>query len=107
MATVQTSTPDVQTELELKRAPSSSAKTQPKRQAAKKNAPISETTLPSEPDYVTVSLASQRTGYTAKAIRRKIESGVWVEGREYRRAPDGHILISLKGYQQWVEQGQV
>lgn len=53
--------------------------------------------------YVTVALAAIITGLTAKAIRRKIEEGKWVEGREYRRSPDGGIFISLKGYQQWVE----
>ncbi len=60
---------------------------------------------PSAP-YVTITVASSITGYSAKAIRRKIENGVWLEGREFRRAPDGHVLISLKGYQQWVEQGR-
>jgi len=58
------------------------------------------------PSYVTIALAAQQTGYSEKAIRRKIESGVWVEGREFRRAPDGHILISMQGYVQWVEQGR-
>jgi hypothetical protein len=53
--------------------------------------------------YVTVALAAIITGLTAKAIRRKIEEGKWIEGREYRRSPDGGIFISLKGYQQWVE----
>lgn len=36
------------------------------------------------------------SGYTDKAVRRKIEEGVWIEGREYRRAPDGHIVIDLE-----------
>lgn len=53
--------------------------------------------------YVTVALAAIITGLTEKAIRRKIEEGKWIEGREYRRSPDGGIFISLKGYQQWVE----
>ncbi|WP_081259283.1 excisionase [Burkholderia territorii] len=44
------------------------------------------------------------TGLTEKAIRRKIEDGKWLEGREYRRSPDGGIFISIKGHQQWVEQ---
>lgn len=61
--------------------------------------------LPPAP-YVTITVASSITGYSAKAIRRKIENGIWLEGREFRRAPDGHVLISLKGYQQWVEQGR-
>jgi hypothetical protein len=56
--------------------------------------------------YVTIPLAAALTGYSAKAIRRKIECGVWLEGREFRKAPDGHVLISIKGYQQWVERGR-
>lgn len=57
-------------------------------------------------DYVTIQVAAAMTGYSAKAIRRKIESGVWLEGREFRRAPDGHVLISVKGYESWVERGR-
>jgi len=36
-------------------------------------------------------------------IRRKIEDGKWLEGREYTRSPDGGIFISIKGYTRWVE----
>lgn len=53
--------------------------------------------------YVRLPVFEQISGYTQKAVRRKIENGVWLEGREYRRAPDGHIIIDLKGYEQWVE----
>ena len=53
--------------------------------------------------YVRLNHFERLTGYTQKAVRRKIESGVWVEGREYRRAPDGHIIVDLQGYHQWVE----
>jgi len=56
--------------------------------------------------YVTIPLAALITGLTEKAIRRKIEDGKWVEGREYRRSPDGGIFISIKGYQAWVEKEQ-
>jgi hypothetical protein len=55
--------------------------------------------------YVTVALAATLTGYSEKAIRRKIQDGVWLEGREYRKSPDGRVLISIKGYTSWVEQG--
>jgi hypothetical protein len=69
--------------------------------------PISAPTSPSRTaDYVTVQVAAAMTGYSIKAIRRKIEAGVWVEGREFRRAPDGHVLISMKGYELWVERGR-
>lgn len=53
--------------------------------------------------YVRLPLFERLTGYTQKAVRRKIESGAWLEGREYRRAPDGHIIVDLHGYQKWVE----
>lgn len=56
--------------------------------------------------YVTIPLASAITGFTEKAIRRKIQEGVWLEGREYTRSPDGRILISIKGYTSWVERGR-
>lgn len=53
--------------------------------------------------YVTVKLAVSITGLTQKAIYKKIETGVWLEGKEYRRAPDGRLYISLKGFERWVE----
>ncbi len=55
--------------------------------------------------YVTISRAAAATGLTEKAIRRKIEEGVWLEHREWRRAPDGRLYISVRGYQAWVERG--
>lgn len=53
--------------------------------------------------YTLVKKAAELTGYSEKAIQRKIEDGVWTEGREYRRAPDGRVLIDLAGYEKWVE----
>ena len=55
--------------------------------------------------FVTVGLFATISGYTANAIRMKIHKGVWIEGREYRRAPDGHILIDRDGVQRWVKRG--
>lgn len=56
--------------------------------------------------YVTIPLAAAITGLSPKAIRRKIEDGKWIEGREVLRSPDGGVFISMKGYQQWVEKGR-
>lgn len=53
--------------------------------------------------FVRVPLFAVATGYTEKAVQRKIESGVWQQGREYRIAPDGHVLVDMKGYEQWVD----
>lgn len=61
------------------------------------------TSLPAP--YVTVKLAAQMTGLTEKAIRAKIKEGVWLENREYRRAPDGRLYISIRGFEAWVESG--
>jgi hypothetical protein len=53
--------------------------------------------------YVLIPVASVVTGYSGKAIERKIERGDWPEGQVWRRAPDGRILIDLEGYNRWAE----
>lgn len=49
-----------------------------------------------------IPLFCQETGYSPKAVARKIEDGVWVEGREYVRAPDGRLLIDVDGFNRWA-----
>ena len=53
-----------------------------------------------------IPLFCQETGYSEKAVARKIEDGVWVEGREYVRAPDGRLLIDMDGFEKWALGGQ-
>jgi hypothetical protein len=53
--------------------------------------------------YVLLPLATVVTGYSVKAMERKIERGDWAEGKVWVRAPDGRILVDLIGYQKWVE----
>jgi hypothetical protein len=53
--------------------------------------------------YVRLKLFAEQSGYSEKAIRRKIEEGIWVENREFRRAPDRSLLIDVEGYNNWVE----
>jgi len=53
--------------------------------------------------YVLIPVAAAITGLSVKAIRRKIDTGVWLAGREYRKGPDGHIWISVQGVAKWVE----
>jgi hypothetical protein len=53
--------------------------------------------------YVLLNIAASITGYTVKAMERKIERGDWQEGKVWRRAPDGRICIDLAGYEKWVE----
>lgn len=52
--------------------------------------------------YVLINKFCADTGYSEKAVRRKIEEGVWLENHQYRRAPDGRILIDVEGYEKWV-----
>jgi hypothetical protein len=53
--------------------------------------------------YVRIPLFAAISGLTVKAIEKKMEAGKWVEGREYRKDPDGNIWISVKGAMKWVE----
>lgn len=53
--------------------------------------------------YVRIPLAAALTGLTERAIEKKIEDGVWLEGREYKRK-GREIYVDMKGYEKWVEQ---
>lgn len=53
--------------------------------------------------FVTIELAAKITGYSELAIERKIERGVWRQGLEWFKAPDGRRLINLKGYEEWAK----
>lgn len=56
-------------------------------------------------ETVTVGLAAQALGLSEAAIRRKIQEGVWIEGRQYHRAPDKKIYIDLPQVTTWVRSG--
>jgi hypothetical protein len=53
--------------------------------------------------YVLIPKFCELSGYTDKAVRRKMEEGVWLENQHYRRAPDRHVLIDVEGIERWVE----
>ncbi|RDI20697.1 hypothetical protein DFR41_110105 [Pseudacidovorax intermedius] len=53
--------------------------------------------------YVRIVKFVAETGYTARAVETKIHRGVWIEGKHYRRAPDGCIHIDMEEYTKWVE----
>ena len=53
--------------------------------------------------YIRVNRFCEQTGYSTRAVEGKIREGVWAEGKHYRRAPDGHILINVPEYEKWVE----
>jgi hypothetical protein len=53
--------------------------------------------------YVTVDKFAADSGYSPDAIRNKIQRGVWLENRQYKKAPDGRIMIDTVGVEKWVE----
>lgn len=53
--------------------------------------------------YVLIKRFAEITGYTEKAVRRKIEEGVWLQGVHFRKAPDGHLMMDLEAFYKWVE----
>jgi hypothetical protein len=55
--------------------------------------------------FKTIAKFCFESGYTEAAVRGKIREGVWMEGRLWRRAPDGHVLIDVDGYNEWVVNG--
>lgn len=58
------------------------------------------------PRFVMPHVAAMLTGYTEKAIQQKIDAGVWREGREWKKAPDGKRLVDMQGYERWVQGGR-
>lgn len=53
--------------------------------------------------YVLLSVAEKLIGLSVRAMELKIARGVWIDGKEYRKGPDGHIYVSMKGFESWVE----
>lgn len=54
-------------------------------------------------NYKTVRQFSAESGYTEAAIRTKIRDGIWPKHAVWRHAPDGRVLIDVRGYEVWVE----
>jgi hypothetical protein len=54
-------------------------------------------------NWVRVKRFAELTGYTEDAVRTKIDRGVWLEGLVWMRAPDNSIVMSIRGYETWVE----
>ena len=54
-------------------------------------------------NWVTIRRFAELSGYTEKAVRGKIAEGVWLQDIVWRKAPDGRILVSLRGYEEWAE----
>lgn len=54
--------------------------------------------------YLTIRKFAAESGYTELAIRTKIRDGVWRVGQEWKRAPDGRVLVDVDGFHRWVKE---
>jgi hypothetical protein len=53
--------------------------------------------------WVLIRRLAEITGYSENAIRHKVKNGTWVEGRLWRKAPDGRIFLNVDEFERWVE----
>ncbi len=55
--------------------------------------------------WVLIKRFAEITGYSENAIRHKVKNGLWIEGRIWRKAPDGRIFVNVGEFERWVESG--
>ena len=55
------------------------------------------------PKWITAEQYCTLAGGTEKAIERKRQEGVWREGVEWIKAPDGRIRINWRAVDLWIE----
>ncbi len=53
-------------------------------------------------DSLRIKKFCDMTGWTEKAVNHMISDGVWLDGKEYTRLKNKRLLISIKGYEDWV-----
>ncbi|MGI4812474.1 MAG: excisionase [Janthinobacterium lividum] len=53
--------------------------------------------------WVLIKRIAEITGYTENAVRHKIKDGTWLEGRLWRKAPDGRVFVDTHEFDRWVE----
>jgi hypothetical protein len=58
-------------------------------------------------NWLTIRKFAEETGYSEWAVRGKIRDGVWLEGEQWIKARDNRVLISIEGYNRWVESSLV
>lgn len=56
--------------------------------------------------YMGLKAFEELTGYTRMAVYKKAQSGTWIEGKHYVKAPDGTLHINYEEYCRWLEAGR-
>ena len=53
--------------------------------------------------YVTIKGAAAAMGLSEGAVRKRLERGIWLEGKQWRKAPDQRIYIDMLAVAAWIE----
>lgn len=51
--------------------------------------------------WVTIQVYAASSGYSVGALRQKIQRGQFIEGKHFRKAPDGRVLMNVEACQNW------
>jgi len=51
--------------------------------------------------WVTLQVYAASSGYSVGALRQKMRRGQFIEGKHFRRAPDGRVLMNVEECQKW------
>lgn len=49
-----------------------------------------------------IKVAAVALGLSEGAIRKKLERGIWIEGKHWHRSPDGCIYIDMPAVDRWI-----
>lgn len=53
--------------------------------------------------WVTVELYAALSGLSEGAIRKRLERGLWLENKHWRKAPDNRVYICRQAVCRWIE----
>lgn len=51
--------------------------------------------------WVTLQVYAVSSGYSEGALRQKMRRGQFIEGKHFRKAPDGRVLVNVDECQNW------
>lgn len=54
-------------------------------------------------EWVLIKRLAELTGYSDDAVRAKIKQGIWLDGIQFRKAPDGRLFFNLVAIKKWIE----
>ena len=53
-----------------------------------------------------INRLAEITGYSEDAVRHKVKNGTWVQGRIWRKTPDGRVFVNVGEFERLAESGK-